>query len=498
MVLATRFSPSPSRRRWLGPAIGLRTRVSLSYALGALLLSTGVAVSSFVLAQRQLLAETEELAVAQMFNNAADLRRDLQQVQLGVVDDDGEPVDNISPILEALPRTNNARVLLLLSDNEPRSLSGLIPVDIPTDLRELVVRGQAGSKRFQTAEGAQFAAGVRIAELDAEYYEVLPLTSTEATLATLRRILIGASAVATILGAGLGYYFARRILQPVTSAAEAAEAIAAGDFDTRLDAQSDPDLAKLSASFNEMVSALKARIERDERFASDVSHELRSPLMTLAASVDVLEHRRDEMPEAAQRATDLLSKDLLRFQRLVEDLLEISRLDAGAVRLDTIEFGVIEFLERVVAQSTTPEVPVVAYDSEPLVVRADKRRLHQAIANLLDNARKYAGGATTINVSRRGDKIRIAVIDDGPGVDPGDRIRIFDRFARAGADIGRRDVAKGVGLGLSLVAEHVRLHGGRIWVDGATPTGTGARFVLELPGLAADPVSGQELEEFAL
>lgn len=457
----------------------------MSYALGALLLSTGVAVSSFVLAQRQLLAETEGLAVAQMFNNAADLRRDLQLESAEVPD-----------ILEGLPRTNNAEVLLVPGDGEPRSLSGLVVTDIPTDLRALVVQGQAASKRFQTEDGGKFAVGVRIAGINADYYEILSLTDTEATLATLRRILIGVSVTATILGAGLGYYFARRLLLPITNAAQAAEAIAAGDFDTRLGEQSDPDLAKLTSSFNEMVAALRSRIERDERFASDVSHELRSPLMTLAASVDVLEHRRDEMPEAARRATDLLSKDLMRFQRLVEDLLEISRLDAGAVHLDTDTFEVMEFLRRVVAQSTTPGVPVQTDEPGPLVLSGDKRRLHQVIANLLDNARKYAGGASVVSVERHNDQLRISVIDNGPGVAPADRLRIFDRFSRAGSDAGRRDVAKGVGLGLSLVAEHVRLHGGRIWVDGQTPSGTGARFVVELPGIEVDMTG--ELEELAL
>ena len=187
--------------------------MSISYALGALLLSTGVAVSSFVLAQRQLLAETEEVATDQMFRNARDLRRDLQLEAAAA---------EIPVILEGLVRTNNAQVLLLLKDSEPRSLSGLEVEDIPVDLRAEVIPGRAAKKRFQTAEGAQFASGVFIGEIGAEYYEILPLTETEGTLATLRRILIGASATATILGAGLGYYLARRILQPVTNAAQAA------------------------------------------------------------------------------------------------------------------------------------------------------------------------------------------------------------------------------------------------------------------------------------
>ena len=97
----------------------------------------------------------------------------------------------------------------------------------------------------------------------------------------------------------------------------------------------------LASSFNDMASALQQRIERDARFASDVSHELRSPLMTLSASVEVMEARRDEMPERAQAALDLLTSDVSRFQGLVEDLLEISRFDAGAIRLHLEDLQVV-------------------------------------------------------------------------------------------------------------------------------------------------------------
>ncbi len=119
---------------------------------------------------------------------------------------------------------------------------------------------------------------------------------------------------------------------PLADAAQAAKAIAGGRLDTRLESTDDHDLGELSTSFNDMAAALQRRIERDARFASDVSHELRSPLMTLSASIEVLQARRDEMPERAATALDLLVADVARFQNLVEDLLEISRFDAGAVR----------------------------------------------------------------------------------------------------------------------------------------------------------------------
>src|SRR6185369_10955725 len=127
---------------------------------------------------------------------------------------------------------------------------------------------------------------------------------------------------------------------------------------TRLEATDDPHLGLLATSFNEMAQALEERVERDARFASDVSHELRSPLMTLSASTEVLQARREEMPERAAAALDLLVADVARFQGLVEDLLEISRFDAGAVRLHREDLQVAEFVRQAVAVSSAPEAPV--------------------------------------------------------------------------------------------------------------------------------------------
>ncbi len=138
-------------------------------------------------------------------------------------------------------------------------------------------------------------------------------------------------------------------LRPLLDVGAAAEAIAGGRLDTRLTVGDDPDLDVLAVPFNHMAQALEDRIDRDARFASEVSHELRSPLMTLAASVEVLENSRDEMPERAQTALDLLSADVDRFQQLVEDLLEISRFDAGAIKLHLEEVLVAEMVIQAVS-----------------------------------------------------------------------------------------------------------------------------------------------------
>ena len=129
---------------------------------------------------------------------------------------------------------------------------------------------------------------------------------------------------------------------------DAAGHVAAGDLTTRFESVGDPDLNQLIQSFNAMTSSLQERIERDSRFASDVSHELRSPLMTLTGSVAVIERRREDMPERAQLALDLLSTDIRRFKLLVEDLLEISRFDVGAVQLDIEEVMLGEFVRQAI------------------------------------------------------------------------------------------------------------------------------------------------------
>ncbi len=471
--------------------MGLLARVTAIYALGALLLTSVAAVSTFALAQRQLLDDFETRAQAQAVRNARELSQQLADIILSEDDletnEDGtEPENPFVSLLERTRTPNGAGGLLIDPDQQARSLRAIEIRDIPADLKELVINDIPAARRYVDAEGnPQYAVGLRFSELDVEYYEVAPLSGVAATLSSLRVILVGVTIGSTLLGAVLGFYSARRALQPLRQVSMAAEAIAEGDFSARLDPTLDPGLRQITQSFNEMVDALQARIERDERFASDVSHELRSPLMTLAASVEVLERRRAELPEPAQQAADLLKKDLSRFQRLVEDLLEISRIDVGAVELDAGPIVLRDFLGFVVAQSNSPSVPI-SHDRglDSLVVVADKRRLAQAITNLLDNAAKYGGGATSISfrvVGTQAELVQILVDDEGPGVEPADRDRIFDRFTRAGSDAGRRETAKGVGLGLSLVTEHVRLHGGRIWVTDRESGQSGARFIIELP-----------------
>lgn len=467
------------RRRWWR---GLQARVALAYALGALVLFSAAAYATFFLAQRQLLSQTEAQHRVQTFQNARDISERVENIDPDTVAEDTENDGYISA-LNDLSRPNGSSPILILEDGSPRSLI-LERTDIPKRL-EVVVEGrelEIAQMRSKQNGTVNYWIGIYLPSVKAAYYEKLPLTELEATLGLLRVILVGVTVTSSLLGAGLGYYTAHRALAPLPKISGAARAIAAGDFTTKLDLQADPDLGVLTLAFNDMVDAVGERIAREQRFTSNVSHELRSPLMTLTASVEVLERRKESLPTVVQQAIDLLSHDLVRFQRLVEDLLEISRMEAGAVQLQLGRFGLAEFLENVIFVSQHPQIELIpAADNPELAVTADKRRLAQVMTNLIENADKYGGGATFISFSVKGDRVEIAVVDEGSGVAAEERERIFERFGRIDTTAGNRSKATGFGLGLSLVREHIRLHDGRVWVTDRKDGGRGARFVVELP-----------------
>ena len=285
-----------------------------------------------------------------------------------------------------------------------------------------------------------------------------------------------------------GMIAAKRAIRPLGDAAQAAKAIAGGRLDTRLENTDDHDLQLLSTAFNDMAEALQNRVERDARFASDVSHELRSPLMTLAASVEVMQARRDEMPERAQAALDLLVGDVSRFQGLVEDLLEISRFDAGAIRLHLEDLLVAEFMRQAVAVSSLPRTKLTVTDrAEGLIMHGDRRRL----GSRRGQPHRQRSGPRRRRTARSSSRRQRARASHSPTCGsssrttaPACRTRsaslVFERFAR-GAVAGRRSSSDGAGLGLALVDEHVRMHGGRVWVEDRADGQPGARFVLELP-----------------
>jgi signal transduction histidine kinase len=300
----------------------------------------------------------------------------------------------------------------------------------------------------------------------------------ENTLESLALILLVGGALTVLVGVGIGLWASGGLLRPLTEISDAATSIAQGRFDTRLEEVRDPDLAALVNSFNEMAAAMENRITRDARFASDVSHELRSPLMTLRASIDVMQHRRAELSDRTKQALDLLTDEVARFEHLVQDLLDLSTSDSGPMENDLV--NIEELVKATLALTEGNASLEVIGTARGALVMGDKRRLAQVLDNLLRNAQKYGGGVTRIAVVSNGGKIEIAVEDSGPGVAPSERSLVFERFTR-GAAARKRGAGDGAGLGLALVDEHARRHGGSARVEGKLDGGPGARFVITLP-----------------
>ncbi len=468
-------------RRSRPAALGLRRRILLIITLGSIALSVFLATTTFGLTRSNLVAERDEAAIATSRRNALGVERDLRPTL------PSEPV----AARASLERIGVQRYMIWYRDSQygtPPYTRDSIP---PEMFDQVVANGIPSRQIVRVDDELNIVVGWSVPQVGA-YFEFFPLDDVDSTLSNLRVALFLAALITTGLGVLVGIFSARRAVRPLGAAAQAASAIAGGRLDTRLEYTEDPDLRVLTESFNDMAEALEQRVERDARFASDVSHELRSPLMTLAASVEVMEARRDELPERAQSALDLLSGDVVRFQGLVEDLLEISRFDAGAIRLNMEELLAAEFVRQAVAVSSVPTAQVhVSERAELAVIRGDKRRLARVMANLIDNARAYGGGDPEITIevvnppSEPISHITIAVEDRGLGVAPEERSLIFERFARGGG-AGRRTGSEGAGLGLSLVDEHVRMHGGRVWVEDRLDGEPGARFVIELMATGLD------------
>jgi two-component system sensor histidine kinase MtrB len=303
--------------------------------------------------------------------------------------------------------------------------------------------------------------------------------------ATVLAFVLVASGLLLATITGLAFAAARRVLGPVRRLARAAQQMSGGDLSVRVVPAGRDELAQLVTTFNTMASALQDKVgelevmeARARRFAGDVSHELRTPLTAMTAVADILGDDTAASVDGTAAAR-LVAQEIRHLNRLVEDLIEISRFDAGSAQLiaeDTdVAAAVQECLRARNWADACPEVPA------GLTVRLDRRRFDVIVANLVGNALRHGAPPVTVRASIQagragGSELVLEVRDHGPGLPAGAIGHVFDRFYKADSARAR---SEGSGLGLAIAQENARLHGGRI--DAANDPGGGAVFTVRLP-----------------
>ncbi len=446
---------------------GLQARVIAAFVFGAALVSAVLALNTYFFVRRDLVAQRESSDLRQTYVNAH-----LVKVELGA-----SSTANLANAVSSVATQQGVQSFIYRAGTWYSNSASISGAQIPGRFVHAVVHGgEVADQRVIIGGAPMFLVGIPIPAIGIAYFQELPLTDLASTLNVLGAVLTTVAIATTAGGALVGWLISRRLVRPLGDVVVAATDIASGALDRRL--PDDPDLQPLVTTFNEMVSTLQARIERDARFASDVTHELRSPLTTIGASVELLRSHRSLLPEDGTKALDTLQIEVERFSQMVQELLEIATMDAGAAVLHFTEVP-LDALVRVTVSGYNPHIPLsIAPEAVGIWVRGDKRRLQQVLLNLLDNAETYAGGAVLVSLDRHGTWATIAVDDAGPGIAPHERERVFERFYR-GAASGRRGDTGGSGLGLALVAEHLRAHGGGAHIE-ESPAG-GARVVATLP-----------------
>jgi len=439
-----------------------------SFGVGALVAAFALGLVTYASTRSYLETQRTEVALRQAFNNA-------QLVRTVLAADRSNAANLVTYV-----RSESGGYAVLHVENDGAEQSSFFAQEplrftqsnLPPELLRRVLNGDTGMERFEFDGAPYHAVGVAIPSAGIQYFEVFPLSEVDRTMATVRTSLVVGALAAALLAGVLGLALSRSVLRPLSRVAGAAQRIASGGLDTRLEPEDDRELAQLVSSFNDMADAVQARIEREQRFSSDVSHELRSPVTALSAAIQAIVGRRADLPPRAVQAFEIMQQQVIRLDRTVRDLLELSRLDAGATETILEAVDMKELTTRVMAHHGFASVPLRVSDAATtLHAWGDRRRIERVLVNLLENARDHGGGATSVTIRRGARHVELVVTDSGPGVAASERAAIFQRFARGTASRG--DI--GSGLGLAIVQEHVRAMGGSVRVEDAT--GGGAQFV---------------------
>ena len=322
-------------------------------------------------------------------------------------------------------------------------------------------------------------------------YLLFSQKNTNATIGLIKNALIATGLFLIILISLITWLVVRSVVQPVRQAALVAKKFTQGEFKERMEIESNDEIATLGEAFNEMAHSIENQITRlenlsrvQQRFVSDVSHELRTPLTTLRMASEVINAARGDFDPTIARSVEILVAQLDRFEKLLEDLLEISRFDAEVAVLEAVDFDIVGMVKRAIEENGDPHISLIQ-TPESYTVKADPRRVERILRNLLDNAVDHSEGQSIhLAIVGSENEVAVSVRDFGIGMDEQSLLRVFDRFWRA--DPSRARTRGGTGLGLSIALEDARLHNGELEAWGRP--GKGAHFVLTLPRIAGETI----------
>ena len=462
-----------SRRRPLARLARLRPRLVATFAAVAAITAITVAGASFLVVREVRLQGATDEAIAQSRFNFA-----LAGDRLPATATSAE----IEALLHALERRGGFDTVVVTETETFQTSVSLGPAVIPADLADATDGGRLAAARRTLAGRPHVVVGGQLG--DQTLWFLHPLDDVFDDLRNLGRVLAGAALAAVVISGLVGVAAARPLLRPIRRARDAARDLEAGHLDTRLPESGSDEFAELSHSFNAMAAALQHTVQDlrsaeagHRRFVADVSHELRTPVTALAAAADVLRPHLEATPPQHRRAIRLLVDEAARLRTLVDDLMEISRLDAGRAEMERGQVDLDHLADAVVREyGWGGDVTITVEGERGVAVTGDRRRLERVITNLIGNALRH--GAAPVQVSIRGsdEQVVLDVDDSGAGVPPEHLPHVFDRFYKGDP---ARQRSSSSGLGLAIARENVLLHDGSIAV-GHGPSG-GARFRVELP-----------------
>ena len=335
-----------------------------------------------------------------------------------------------------------------------------------------------------------------------ELYLVFDLDNEQATLDFVQRTLVVGGLISLMIIGLVSYFVTVWLVGPLRSAAEVAESIASGDLNKRLPVKGTDVIAVWARSFNKMTDSLQKQITKvtnvstmQQRFVSDVSHELRTPMTTIRISGDMLFRNRDKLAPSLKKDAEALNAQIIRFESLLGDLLELSRFDAGGVR----PHMELQDVQHVVGMSIASVEPLarnkgsrinIDLPGELVELELDSRRIERLMRNLLANAIEHGEGKPIdVHVGADEKAVAITVTDYGIGMSKEQLEHVFDRFWRA--DPSRQRTTGGTGLGLAISQEDANLHGG--WLQVWARPNQGACFRLTLPKVRGGTFSSSPL-----